>query len=89
MGIQLKRPAKEPPSVLVKVRLPGFLAADLELYRELYRESYGEEIRPDALLLEIVRQFFARDADLKRLKRARRAKQARPGAEPAREPETP
>ncbi len=92
MTIHLKPPPREPPSVLVKARLPGPVAADLELYRELYREAYGEEIRLDALVVEIVRQFLERDPTLRRRRRHGRRENAderEPGPARAGSPEVP
>ncbi len=72
MGMQLKRPSREPPPRVLRVRLPGRVAEQLDLYRELYRDHYGEEIRVEVLAAEILGQFLERDPALRRRARERR-----------------
>ena len=70
MEMQLRRPNREPPPVLLKVRIPGRVAEKLELYRALYREQYGEEIRVEVLAAEILGQFLEREPALRRKARS-------------------
>ena len=71
MGIQLKPPTRQPPPLLLKVRLSGVVGEKLEVYREMYCENYGEEIRVEALAAEIIGQFLDRDPALRRKWRER------------------
>ena len=93
MEMQLRRPNREPPPVLLKVRIPGRVAEKLELYRALYREQYGEEIRVELLASESLGQFLESEPALRRRSRERRADKAsdvlRSSADPGRRPEEP
>lgn len=64
--MQLKRPRRQPPPLLLKLKLPGLVAEKLATYRDLYCEHYREEIRIEALAAEIIGQFLERDPALKR-----------------------
>lgn len=70
--IQLDRPQREPPPRVLRVRIPGRVAEQLDAYRELYRDHYGEEIRVEALAAEILGQFLAREPALRKRARERR-----------------
>jgi len=72
MGMQLRRPSREPPPRVLRVRIAGRVAEQLEVYRELYCDHYGEEIRVEVLAAEILGQFLAREPALRKRARERR-----------------
>jgi hypothetical protein len=68
-AIKLQARAAELPERKVRLRLPGPLVVDLELYARLYFEEHGHEIELPDLLLAIVEQFLSSDRGFGRQKR--------------------
>ncbi len=68
-AIKLRAREEEAPERKVRLRLPGSLVVDLELYARLYFEEHGHEIELPDLLLAIVEQFLASDRGFGRQKR--------------------
>jgi hypothetical protein len=59
--IKLREQRPELPERTVRLRLPGALVTDLELYARLYAEEHGHEIALPELVQAMVEQFLASD----------------------------
>ena len=79
-AIKRREQRPERPERKLRLRLPGALVADLELYTRLYAEEHGHEIALPELLQAIVEQFLASDRAFGRHKRSRAS--AGPSPEP-------
>lgn len=69
--IKLREQSPELPERKLRLRLPGTLAADLELYARLYAEEHGHEIALPDLVQAIVEHFLESDRAFGRHKRSR------------------
>jgi len=70
-SIKLREQRPELPEGTVRLRLPGALVADLELYARLYAEEHGHEIELPELVQAMVEQFLASDRAFGRHRRGR------------------
>lgn len=59
--IKLREQRQDLPERTVRLRLPGALAADLDLYARLHAEEHGHEIELPDLVQAMVEQFLASD----------------------------
>lgn len=70
-SIKLREQRPELPERTVRLRLPGALVMDLELYARLYAEEHGHEIALPELVQAMVEQFLASDRAFGRHRRGR------------------
>lgn len=70
-SIKLREQRPELPERTVRLRLPGALVTDLELYARLYAEEHGHEIALSELVQAIVEQLLASDRAFGRHRRGR------------------
>jgi hypothetical protein len=80
-SIKLREQRQELPARTVRLRLPGALVTDLELYAQLYAEEHGHEIALPELVQAMVEQFLASDRAFGRYRRGRADPCTRPESE--------
>ena len=79
--IKLREQRPELPERRLRLRLPGALVADLELYAQLYAKEHGYEIALPDLVQAMVEQFLASDRAFGRHRRSSTSARSAPESE--------
>jgi hypothetical protein len=61
MALKLKPLAPPPAEIKRSFKLKQSNADSIDAYRAIYKTAYGQDITDDALVNEILADFFARD----------------------------
>ena len=61
MALKLKPHAPPPTEIKRSFKLKQSIVESIDAYRAVYKTTYGQDITDDALVNEILADFFARD----------------------------